>query len=71
MFAPGAAERRFQPLLDSALADRVVDSGRFGIVDEVAERFESNLERRNAPLGALDRESDAARAALESKGAFR
>jgi hypothetical protein len=71
MFAPGAAERRFQPLLDSALADRVVDSGRFDIVDEVAGRFEKNLARRNDPLAALDRESGAARAALETKGNLR
>lgn len=72
MFKPGAAERRFQPLLDSALADRVVDGGRFGIVDEVAQRFEKNLARRgDSPLAALDTRSDATRAALEANGEVR
>jgi Rod binding domain-containing protein len=34
-FAPGAGERRFAPLLDQHLADRIVGSSNFPIVDVV------------------------------------
>jgi hypothetical protein len=32
-FAPGDAERRFGPLLDQAVADRVVQAARFPLID--------------------------------------
>jgi Rod binding domain-containing protein len=38
-FAPSAAERRFGPLLDQHLADRIVHASRFPLVDEVARRL--------------------------------
>jgi Rod binding domain-containing protein len=39
-FAPGAAERRFGPLLDTAIADRVTASSRFGLVDAIVARLD-------------------------------
>ncbi|NNF43296.1 MAG: hypothetical protein HKN62_09645 [Phycisphaerales bacterium] len=38
-FAPGAAERRFGPLLDQQLADRIVSGANFGLVDRVQEHL--------------------------------
>lgn len=38
-FAPGATERRFGPLLDQHLADRVTGAGRFPLVDAIVDRF--------------------------------
>lgn len=70
MFAPGAAERRFQPILDTALAERVTDGGKFAIVDEVAQRFEKNIARRHDPLAALDANA-AASAARDAAGVAR
>lgn len=48
MFKPGAAEKRFRPLLDGMLADRVVASKDFPVVEVVADRFEQALGRRAA-----------------------
>lgn len=39
LFAPGSAERRFAPMLDQHLADRITASGRFPIVDAIADRL--------------------------------
>ncbi|MCP4068511.1 MAG: hypothetical protein GY741_09540, partial [Phycisphaeraceae bacterium] len=33
IFAPGAGEKRFSHLVDRAMADRIVDGHRFGLVD--------------------------------------
>ncbi len=38
-FAPGDAERRFQPMLHSLLADRIAHAARFPLTDAVAERL--------------------------------
>lgn len=37
-FAPGTAERRFGPLLDQAVADRVVAGANFPLIDVMVER---------------------------------
>lgn len=47
MFKPGVAEKRFRPLLDGMLADRVVASKDFPVVEVVADRFERALDRRS------------------------
>ena len=46
MFKPGVAEKRFRPLLDGMLADRVVASKDFPVVEVIADRFERTLDRR-------------------------
>lgn len=51
-FKPGTAERRFRPLLDAALADKVVEGSGFGLVDTVAKRFENTI--AGASRGRLD-----------------
>lgn len=38
-FAPGAAERRFAPLLHAEFADRVTHAANFGLVQSITERF--------------------------------
>jgi Rod binding domain-containing protein len=38
-FAPGRGEKMFRQLLDTATADRLVTSGRWGLVDAVARRM--------------------------------
>jgi hypothetical protein len=48
MFKPGVAEKRFRPLLDGMLADRVVASKDFPVVEVIADRFERALGRRSA-----------------------
>ncbi|MEY3142637.1 MAG: hypothetical protein RLY21_1130 [Planctomycetota bacterium] len=48
MFKPGVAEKRFRPLLDGMLADRVVASNDFPVVGVIADRFERALSRRSA-----------------------
>jgi hypothetical protein len=37
-FAPGEAERRFGPLLDQAVADRVIKGANFPLIDVLVER---------------------------------
>ncbi|MBX3384853.1 MAG: rod-binding protein [Phycisphaeraceae bacterium] len=41
-FAPGRGEKMFRQLLDTATADRLVTSGRWGLVDAVARRMLGN-----------------------------
>lgn len=38
-FAPGDAERRFGPLLDQQIADRVVTAANFPMIDTMVERY--------------------------------
>jgi len=38
-FAPGTAEKRFGPMLDEKLADRIVEASNFDIVEAIAERY--------------------------------
>jgi len=45
-FAPGDAERRFGPLLDQHLADRMTASGNFPLVDRLEEHIFSVMIRR-------------------------
>jgi hypothetical protein len=56
-FAPGTAEKRFRPMLDAILADKVVEGSNFALVDRAADRFEQSIERRRrgsaAPEGAV------------------
>ena len=40
-FAPGHAERRFGPLLDMHLADRITTASGFGLVDAITHRLEA------------------------------
>jgi hypothetical protein len=44
-FKPGTGEKRFRPLLDAALADRIVEGSDFAIVRTVADRFERSIAR--------------------------
>lgn len=52
MFKPGVAERRFRPILDGILADRVVASKDFPAVRVVADRFERSINARAASKSA-------------------
>ncbi len=38
-FAPGYAEKRFQPLLDQQVADRLTNAARFPLIDVIVERL--------------------------------
>ena len=38
-FAPGYAEKRFQPLLDQQVADRLTHAARFPLIDVIVERL--------------------------------
>ena len=38
-FTPGAAERRFQPLLDQHLADHIVQSAQFPLVGQIRDQL--------------------------------
>jgi hypothetical protein len=40
-FAPGPGEKRFAPLLDQHLADRITHAARFPLVDVIVERLTS------------------------------
>ncbi|MEY5032412.1 MAG: hypothetical protein RL354_1443 [Planctomycetota bacterium] len=46
-FAPGTAERRFRPMFDAILADRVVEGSNFALVERTADRFERSMARRS------------------------
>jgi hypothetical protein len=46
-FKPGTGEKRFRPMLDAALADKVVESSNFTLVDRVADRFERSIELKS------------------------
>ncbi|MFM7051923.1 MAG: hypothetical protein ACKOYN_07315 [Planctomycetota bacterium] len=54
-FKAGTGEKRFRPLFDAALAEKVVEGSNFAIVERVADRFEQSMSRRvagRAPEGA-------------------
>jgi len=38
-FAPGVAEKRFAPMLDQHLSDRIAQASNFGLVDAIVKRF--------------------------------
>lgn len=52
MFKPGVAERRFRPILDGVLADRVVARSDFPVVRVVADRFEQSIRLRSGMVAA-------------------
>ena len=56
-FAPGAAEKRFGPLLDEKFADRIVEASNFNIVEAIAERYASVAagQSRAAEAGRFER----------------
>ena len=41
-FAEGTIEKRFGPLLDAQLSDRVTKASKFGLVDSIVKRFASH-----------------------------
>jgi Rod binding domain-containing protein len=43
-FAPGMAERRFGPLLDQHIADRVVSGSSFPLVDAIVAKFQPSID---------------------------
>ena len=45
-FRPGTAERRFRPMLDGMLADRIVERSDFALVRTIEDRFERAIARR-------------------------
>jgi len=51
-FKPGAAERRFRPMFDAILADRVVEGSNFDLVTRVADRFERSIAAKNPSSSA-------------------
>ena len=48
-FAAGTGERRFRPLLDAALAGKVVESANFDLVERLADRFERAIAPNGVP----------------------
>lgn len=42
-FKPDAAERRFRPMFDAVLADRLVEGSNFALVERTADRFERTI----------------------------
>ena len=48
-FQPGTGERRFRPLLDAALAGKVVESANFDLVERLADRFERAIAPNGVP----------------------
>ncbi|MGA1223913.1 MAG: hypothetical protein ACO31E_05010 [Phycisphaerales bacterium] len=51
-FAPGTAERRFRPMFDAILADRLVEGSNFELVERTADRFERSIAHRAGAKGA-------------------
>jgi len=52
-FAPGTGEKRFRPMLDAILADKVVEGSNFPVVDRAADRFEQSIaSKRGLAAGA-------------------
>jgi Rod binding domain-containing protein len=45
-FAPGEAERRFAPLLDEQIADRIASAANFPLVDAIVNRFANAAGRK-------------------------
>lgn len=43
-FKPGVGERRFRPLLDAALAGKVVEGSNFQLVERLVDRFERAMD---------------------------
>lgn len=56
-FAPGTAERRFRPMFDAILADRVVEGSNFALVERTADRFERSIAHASSRRGQADQPS--------------
>lgn len=48
-FAPGVAEKRFAPMLDQHLSDRIAKASKFGLVDAIVKRFAPGSNPGSAP----------------------
>ena len=54
-FAPGDAERRFAPMFDQHLADRITGAANFPLIDLIAARYGSESPvRKTAGTGGID-----------------
>ncbi|TVQ51621.1 MAG: hypothetical protein EA377_12220 [Phycisphaerales bacterium] len=54
-FAPNMAEKRFGPVFDQHVADRVVKAANFPIVDTIADRYAARFEESEAaPVARMD-----------------
>ncbi len=53
-FAANFAEKRFAPLLDEQIADRIVGSANFKLVDDIVERVAGRLSTARPAPEALD-----------------
>ena len=51
-FAPGDAERRFGPMLDQELADRVTSGSNFPLIDDLARRLAAHSARAPGAEGS-------------------
>ena len=51
-FAPGFAEKRFQPLLDQQVADRLTSAARFPLIDVITDRLMGPEKPPNANPGS-------------------
>ncbi len=60
-FAPGFAEKRFAPLLDQQIADRITGASNFSLVDQIVDRLlgpiappsSSNVQPSQEPIHGL------------------
>lgn len=53
-FAPNFAEKRFAPLLDEKIADRIVGSANFKLVDAIVERLGARVTAARPTQEAID-----------------
>lgn len=53
-FSPGAAERRFGPLLDEKFADQITQAANFSLIDRIVEQFAASLSDAAASAGAKE-----------------
>jgi len=58
IFAPGAGEKRFSHLVDRAMADRIVDGHRFGLVDALERSLQRQVTGLTAPAEARGLDSE-------------
>ena len=58
IFAPGAGEKRFSHLVDRAMADRIVDGHRFGLVDALERSLQRQVTGLAAPAEARGLDSE-------------
>ncbi|MAD19784.1 MAG: hypothetical protein CMJ52_06125 [Planctomycetaceae bacterium] len=56
IFAPGAGEKRFSHLVDRAMADRIVDGHKFGLVEALERSLQRQVTGVAAPTDGTDME---------------